>query len=322
MFDRFTLAMLVAIALALLAPSLGAHGGPLALERVIPIAIGLLFFLHGATLSPAALARGTRNWRLHLLAQGATFALFPLLSLAIFMGLPQLPAEIRLGFVFLGALSSTIASSIAMTAAAGGNVAGAVFNATLSSLLGLFLTPLIVAGIAGGGHDAGFDLGGAVRDILLTLLAPFAAGQAARPLLMRWIDRHKARVRLFDRSVIVIIVYAAFCDFALSRLWTRYDAQTMIIIVLAACAMLAIVIAAIMASARALRLPRDDEAAALFCGATKSLANGMPIAGILFAGNPALGAIVLPLIVYHQAQLFVGALIARRYGQTLLREAP
>jgi len=52
----------------------------------------------------------------------------------------------------------------------------------------------------------------------------------------------------------------------------------------------------------------------VFCGSKKSLANGVPMAKILFAGNPALGLIVLPLMIFHQLQLIVCSTLARKYA--------
>jgi len=52
---------------------------------------------------------------------------------------------------------------------------------------------------------------------------------------------------------------------------------------------------------------------AAFCGPQKSLATGIPVAKVLFAGDAGLGLVVLPLLVYHQVQLLAGAVLARRY---------
>ena len=38
------------------------------------------------------------------------------------------------------------------------------------------------------------------------------------------------------------------------------------------------------------------------------------MAKILFAGNPALGLIVLPIMIYHQLQLIVCSALARKYA--------
>jgi solute carrier family 10 (sodium/bile acid cotransporter), member 7 len=65
--------------------------------------------------------------------------------------------------------------------------------------------------------------------------------------------------------------------------------------------------------ARMLGFSVEDEIAILFCGAQKSLVSGVPMARVLFAG-PAMGAAVLPVMIYHQMQLMVCAWLARRYG--------
>ena len=45
------------------------------------------------------------------------------------------------------------------------------------------------------------------------------------------------------------------------------------------------------------------------------------MANVLFAGNPALGMIVLPIMVYNQIQIVVGALLAKTYAKRLRRQA-
>ena len=58
---------------------------------------------------------------------------------------------------------------------------------------------------------------------------------------------------------------------------------------------------------------RGDEIVAVFCGSKKSLASGLPMATVLFAGQSA-GLIVLPLMLFHQIQLMACAALARRYA--------
>ena len=53
----------------------------------------------------------------------------------------------------------------------------------------------------------------------------------------------------------------------------------------------------------------------MFCGSKKSLASGLPMASVLFAGQP-VGLIVLPLMLFHQIQLMACAALARRYAAT------
>ncbi len=81
-----------------------------------------------------------------------------------------------------------------------------------------------------------------------------------------------------------------------------------------AAVLLLVILATTTFTARRLGFSVEDEITAVFCGSKKSLANGIPMAKILFAGHPALGLLVLPLMVYHQLQLIVCSVIASRYA--------
>ncbi len=312
--DLYVVAIFAAIGLAFAAPQLGASDGPLHLPLVTSIGVSLVFFLHGAALSPQSLTASAKKWQLHLLVQCSTFVLFPLLGFAIFaISRGILPDELRLGIVYLSVLSSTISSSVALTALSGGNVAAAVFNATLSGLIGLLITPFLI-GFAETTAAGQFSLVDAVLDVAKTLLLPFVAGQLARPLIAGIIARRKRWVSMIDRSVIVLIVYGAFCNSTQAGIWRAYDPLMIGEIALIVTALLVGVLAFNTFAARALRFSREDEAATVFCGSTKSLANGAPIAAVLFAGNPNLAVILLPLVLYHLLQLVVCSALARRYA--------
>jgi sodium/bile acid cotransporter 7 len=101
---------------------------------VTTVAIGLLFFLHGAKLSREAIVAGMTHWRLHLLVLASTFVMFPLLGLALkpLAGRVVTP-ELYVGLLFLCTLPSTVQSSIAFTSMARGNVAAAVCSSSASS---------------------------------------------------------------------------------------------------------------------------------------------------------------------------------------------
>lgn len=311
--DWFLVAMALAIVLAMLFPAIGASNGPLHLSIVTQIGVALLFFLHGAKLSPADLRAGAVNWRVHVVIHGATFVLFPLLGAAVYFSAAGLLEEhLRLGFFFLCALSSTISSSVALVAMARGAVPVAVFDATLSSLLGMVLTPALLALISSAGAQP-VPLLPAMRDIFISLLLPFALGQLMRPLLAGTLKRWPLLGKL-DRAVIILIVYAAFCNSAQAGLWSSSDLVIVVLVAATVSAMLAIVLLAIARASRAFGLTQEDEIAATFCGATKSLVNGAPIARIMFGASPALGMIMLPLLLYHPIQLIVCSILAKRFA--------
>jgi sodium/bile acid cotransporter 7 len=310
--DNFTLALLGTVLLATLLPATGtaARG----LDRFTDLAIAALFFLHGARLPREAVVAGLLHWRLHLLILACTFVLFPLLGLA-FKPLDGrvLTPELYLGVLFLCALPSTVQSSIAFTSMAGGNVPAAVCAASLSSILGVFLTPLLMGVLAGAQGGMANPLH-AVGAIMLQLLVPFVAGHLLRPWLARWVERQRALLRYTDQGTVLLVVYGAFGESVSEGLWRDTPLGSLLAVALVSAALLAIAMPGITWLARRLGFAREDEIPIVFCGSKKSLATGVPIAKVLFAGG-SLGAIVLPIMVYHQLQLVVCAMVARRYAR-------
>jgi sodium/bile acid cotransporter 7 len=312
--DGFVIAMLAAVIVAALAPSIGASGGPLHLGTVTAIGIALVFFLNGAALSPQNLKAGAANWRLHLTIQLSTFVLFPMIGLAVaFTTKAWFARDLLTGLIYLCALSSTISTSIAMTALARGNVAGAIFNATLSSLLGMLITPLVMSVWLKTSGES-MPLADQFLKILRQLFLPFVTGQLLRPWVGGWITRHKPVTGKLDRFVILLIVYNSFCDSTLAGLWTDHGWVVLVETFVLTSGLLAIVLSATTGIARRLGFSIEDEIAAVFCGSKKSLATGIPMAKLLFGAGSSLGLIVLPLMFYHQLQLVVCTVLAQRYA--------
>lgn len=314
--DNFTLALLGTVLLASLLPARGALAG--ALDTVTDIAIALLFFLHGARLPRQAIVAGLLHWRLHLVILGCTFVLYPLLGLAAGpLARLALTPELALGLLFLCALPSTVQSSIAFTSLAGGNVAAAVCSASLSSLLGVFLTPWLMTWLAGSSGAMANPLA-AITKIMLLLLAPFVAGHLLRPWIGARVDAARPLLRYTDQGTILLVVYAAFGAAVIEGLWSQTPLPALLVTAVACVLLLAIAMPLVWLIARRSGFDRPDQIAILFCGTKKSLATGVPIAKVLFAGGP-LGAIVLPLMLYHQLQLMVCAVIATRMGKATSR---
>ncbi|WP_028080932.1 bile acid:sodium symporter family protein [Solimonas soli] len=313
--DGFLASMLTAIVIALFAPQLGASGGLLHLDRVTMVGVALVFLLSGAGLAPDKLKAGAANWRLHLFVQLFTFAVFPLVGLAVLALVGRwLPRELALGFFYLCALPSTVSSSIAMTAMARGNIAGAVFNATLSSLIGMVLTPLYIS-LWLQAASQGAPLVDQLIKIGEQLLLPFIVGQLLRPWLGDWIARHKPVTGKVDRGVIVLIVFNSFCDATAAGVWTRYGATPLLATAALTGGLLAFVLWLTHIVAKRFAFNTEDEIAAVFCGSKKSLAAGAPMATLIFGSSGgALGLIMLPIMIYHQLQLIVCSVIARRYA--------
>ena len=318
--DWFVPAMFAAVIAAAAAPRLGAAGGVLHADLITQGGVAAAFFIYGLTLSFGALRGGALHWRLHFAVQAGTFLLFPLAGVVLIRcAAPWLSADLRFGFLYLCALPSTISSSVALTAVARGNVAGAVFNATLSSLLGVVLTPLwlhTLTGVAG----TGGSLGGAMLDIAQMLVLPMAAGQACRPWLADWAARHRRRLALVDRLLILFLIYASFCDSFARGVWAGNGLRMILGVTGGAIALFVVATLAMLALGRALGFNHADRMALFFCGSKKSLAQGVTMAKVLLAAHPAPGLVLLPLMIYHALQLVVGGLLAPRWAEAAAKE--
>jgi len=308
--DPFLLFLIGVVAAASLAPVSGVMADWVG--KLADLAIVLLFFLHGAKLSREAILRGAGNWRLHLLVLGSTYVLFPALGL----GLAALAAGwvdpvLLSGLTYLSLLPSTVQSSIAFTAIAGGNVAAAVCSASLSNLLGIFLTPLLVGLFMNAAGEGAASSWHAIEAIIFQLLVPFLGGHLLRPLIGGFIDHHKKILQPVDRGSILLVVYSAFSAAVIQGIWTKVSGFDLLALLLLSAVILAVVMIVNSLVARLIGMPREDSIVMLFCGSKKSLVSGVPMAGALFP--PAqVGMIILPLMIFHQLQLFVCAWLANR----------
>lgn len=305
--DPFLLYILASAALGFFLPVAGTASE--VLDWATKAAIFLLFFGYGARLEAAEAWAGLKHWRLHLTILACTFVVFPLLGLGL-LHLPWYSPELAVGLAFLTLVPSTVQSSITFTSIARGNIAGAIVSATTSNLLGVLLTPLLVMALLPtvGGAPIGW---GSFLAVTVQLLLPFVLGQLSRPWTADFMARHKARLKWLDQGVICLVVYGAFGD--LRRGGVTVTGQDLLIMVALCLAILGLMLLLTQQLARALRFSRADEIAIVFCGTKKSLATGVPMATVLFTGQP-VGLIVFPLMVFHTLQLIACSIIAQRYA--------
>ena len=309
--DPYILAILATMVFASLVPARGQAADIVALATKIGVA--LVFFLHGAKLSPQAVVAGIAHWRLHLVVLLTTFALFPVAGL-LFSSLPGwiVPAAVAPGLIYLACLPSTIQSAVGFTAVARGNVAAAVCGASASNLLGVAITPLLV-GLLLSAQGGGLSWG-AFEAILLQLLVPFIAGQLMRRWIGGFIQRHAKQTSLVDRGSILLVVYNAFSGAVAVGIWSQVSMGDLIRLSLICLVLLAGSVAWTVWISRRLKFPVEDEATILFGGSNKSLAAGAPMAAVLFPAAT-VGFILLPIMLYHQFQLMACAAIAGHYAK-------
>lgn len=311
--DWFLISLFGAVAASFFIPSIGANGGPLYLDHFAKWGVFVIFFLHGAKLSISQIKAGLGAIKLHITAQTIVFIIFPIFGALIYFATNGIlnPSQ-RLGIVFLCAISSTISSSIVLTSMAGGNISGTIFSATISGILGIFLTPFIISFFYG--HSGQIDPIEAIIEIAKLLFVPFVLGQVLRPLIGKLLERFKLFVANLDRAIIVLIVFVAFCNSNQAKIFSAIPLSSLFAIIAIIIVLFVLSISASGFIAKAVGLDKSDKISAVFVGATKSLANGVPIAGVLFAHDPNIGVIILPLMLYHPLQLAACAWLARKWS--------
>ncbi|MFM5884715.1 MAG: bile acid:sodium symporter family protein [Novosphingobium sp.] len=309
--DPMVRLLLLAIALAFVLPVHGAAQA--AAQFVANAAVFLLFFLNGLRLPRHEVWAGMGNHRLLWPLVGWVFGAMALAGWLVWQaGQGWMPPLIALGFLYLGCLPSTVQSATAYSSLAGGNVASSVVAAALLNILGVFVTAPLFSLLAGG-HGGGLHADGLVK-VIAILLLPFVLGQALQGRLGGWVQGHRPLITWMDRSSIAIAVYVAFSGAVAQQFWARVDARGWLWLAGGTALLLVIGHLGAWLLGGALRLDPANRRTMLFAGAQKSIAMGAPLATVLFAPAAA-GIVLLPILLYHLAQLVLAAPLAARLSR-------
>ena len=314
-FDGFILGLGSMILAASIYPTLGAHEGAFSLKEIANYGVSVVFFFYGLRLSPEKLRSGLSNWRLHLVVQLSTFVLFPILMLLLRLGFASGEnANLWLGAFYLAALPSTVSSSVVMVSIARGNMPGAIFNASISSLAGVFITPLWMGLFLAASSNA-LDLRNVIGKLALQVLVPVVLGIGLHPRLGGFAERHRKTLRHFDQSVILLIVYTAFCESFAQHMFQGLSFVKVLTLGTLMIGLFFLVYGIVALACRAMGFNREDRITALFCGSKKSLVHGTVMSKVLFPGSSVVGVILLPLMFYHALQLVAASILAQRMAK-------
>ncbi len=315
--DTYTLLLIGTVALASLLPASG--GFAVALKYITTAAIALLFFLHGAKLPRQAIIDGLLHWRLHALILSCTFVFFPIIGFALRPVLtPLVSPELYLGVLYLCMLPATVQSAVALTSIAGGNVSASVCSASASTLLGVLITPYLVNSLVVQTGDT--SMLESAGKIFIQLMLPFLAGHFLRPYFDGFFRKAGKALSFVDRGSILLVIYSAFSAAVVGGLWQQVSVGMIGGVVVISLLFLALSMAYVYGLASWLGFAHEDRVTALFGGAQKSLASGVPMAQVLFAA-PAVGMMVLPLMIFHLLQLIISAGIAQNWNRHRKQQA-
>lgn len=303
--------LVLAIALALVLPVTG--GARETAQWIANAAVFLLFFLNGVRLPRHEVMAGLGNHRLLWPLVAWCFGAMALTGWGLWQaGQGWMPSLIALGFLYLGCLPSTVQSATAYSSLAGGNVASSVVAAALLNLLGVLITAPLFSWMAGGGSS--FHADGLLK-VVLILLVPFMFGQLLQRRFSGWVTDNKQLTTWFDRGSIAIAVYVAFSGAVEQRFWDKVEPAGWVWLLGGVAVFLAVGHLGAWLLGGLLGLDRPNRVSFLFAGAQKSIAMGAPLASVLFAPAVA-GVVLLPILLYHLAQLVLAAPLAARLSRT------
>lgn len=310
--NGFFFALLFMVFLAWLLPYYGTSESPLPLSTITKYGVSIIFFFYGLKLSPEKLRTGLSNWKLHLLIQSSTFILFPVFVLAFSFLLND--SEYRLlwiGTFYLAALPSTVSSSVVMVSIAGGNLPAAIFNASISSIIGIFVTPIWMSFFI---EETGSTVGlvDVILKLCLQVLAPVILGILLHHKWGDFAEKYKTGLRYFDQSIILLIVYTAFCESFYGNMFSSHPMTEIVMLSFIMISFFLVMFFFMYILSSLFKFNREDTITLLFCGSKKSLVQGAVMGRVLFPNPVTFGLILLPLMLYHALQLIAGSMIAER----------
>ena len=314
--NGFILALFVAIIIAYFFPQLLSN---FPLGTIIDVGIGLIFFFYGLKLAPAELKAGFFNYHSHLLIQSVTFLLFPLLT---FIFIPffedGIRSDIWIAIFFLGVLPSTVSSSVVMVAIAKGNLPTAIFNASISGLIGILATPLWLSLFMM--QSGEFAIGDVITKLLLQIVMPLVIGLLLQRSIGHFARTHNRKLGLFDKSVIVLIVFSSFSNSFSSNLFSTIEITDLLKLTLVVVLLFFSVYYIVGYICKLMNFSIEDTITVKFAGTKKSLVHGSVMAKIIFGTSASLGLFLLPIMLYHILQLLIIAVFAENYRKKWLKQ--
>lgn len=313
--DKFVLAIIGVISLSYFFPFWGTSQSPIPLEVISSFGISLIFFFYGLKLKPDKLKTGLKNWKLHLLVQASTFLVFPLLVLLCHPFLKTQQQEVMwLAFFFLATLPSTVSSSVVMVSIAKGNVTAAIFNASISGIIGIAITPLWL-GLFVDSSQINFDFTEIYIKLILQIILPVVIGFLLQRLLNWFTNKYSSALTLFDKLVILIIIYKSFAQSFYENIFSEVSVLDVLFIFIGVLILFFMVFFITKFIAVKLNFNKEDQITARFCGTKKSLVHGTVFSKILFGNTAAIGVVLLPLMLFHAAQIVIISFIAAKLGR-------
>lgn len=332
----FLMGLAIVIVLAWRFPGVAKKDGVIHSEWSIKWgAVIVIFLISGLSLRTHILAQTIMRVRLHFMIQVISLVIIPftVYGVALFFAAVKLPINhmLLLGLVIAGCTPTTVSSNVVMTKNAKGNEASALMNAALGNVLGIFVSPAMMTVFekntrispSTSAHGS-LDYVDVLKNLGLTILAPLVVGQIIQWLFPRQVAAVKEKCRLGDINSLALLalVWSVFSDAIASNSFAAVGAVDIVaVVIINAVFYTSFSLFCLLCSrlplprrvktpgwVKNLRYSREDTVAVMYCGATKTVAMGVPLVSVLYQDAPAgiVGVLTTPLLLYHIEQLILG----------------
>ncbi|KAI7857347.1 SBF-like CPA transporter family-domain-containing protein [Circinella umbellata] len=336
----FLLGLAIVIVLGYAVPDVARKGGYIRAEWSIKWgAVILIFLISGLSLRTRILTQTFMRIRLHLLVQIINLIIIPffVFGLVILLFKMQVPMNslVLMGVVIAASTPTTVSSNVVMTKNAKGNEATALMNAAVGNVLGIFISPALVDTFQeplieatpenetaqAGGH---VDFVSVLKQLGITVLIPLVVGQLIQIAFTEPVAKIKVKWRLSDVSSVALLtmVWSVFSDAFYSHSFDAVGVTDIVAVIIMNIgfyilfSLLSFFLAYLPFPSslkepswvKRLRYSREDTVAIMYCGATKTVAMGVPLINVLYEnGDPGtVGVLSTPLLLYHVEQLILG----------------
>ncbi|KAI9263124.1 SBF-like CPA transporter family-domain-containing protein [Phascolomyces articulosus] len=336
----FLVGLAFVITMAYACPDVARKGGYIHAEWSIKWgAVIIIFLISGLSLRTRILTQTFMRIRLHLLVQIINLIIIPFfvfgLVLLLFKMHVPMNSLVLMGVVIAASTPTTVSSNVVMTKNAKGNEATALMNAAVGNVLGIFISPalvdtfqepLIEATPENESAEAGgrVDFVSVLKQLGITVLIPLVVGQLIQIAFTEPVAKIKVKWRLSDVSSVALLtmVWSVFSDAFYNHSFDSVGATDIVAVVIMNIgfyilfSLLSLFLAYIPFPSslkepswvKRLRYSREDTVAVMYCGATKTVAMGVPLINVLYeSGDPGtVGVLSTPLLLYHVEQLILG----------------
>eukprot|EP01119_Soliformovum_irregulare_P025845 TRINITY_DN9671_c0_g1_i1.p1 TRINITY_DN9671_c0_g1~~TRINITY_DN9671_c0_g1_i1.p1 ORF type:complete len:417 (-),score=93.76 TRINITY_DN9671_c0_g1_i1:19-1269(-) len=301
------------ILLAYLIPDVGKTGGPLHPEITVKYcSIPFLFLCSGLKIPSNELLGSLLAWRFHVFAQVFVYGLFPLLMFGLSKALePLLNPYLIQGLMVMSCFPTTTTTCVILTRSANGNESKGLFNAAFSNIIGIFICPaLLYIYVSASGSIPFLSI---IITLLLTVLLPIVVGQIIQLILSR-MGRVSILAKIptghLSNLVLFFVVFTVFSD-SFSQKESEIEITDWLYVGLALVGFHALVltISFFLSGIPIFKFDRKDRVALIFISIQKTLGMGVPFINIVYEGNPNIGYVFLPIMIYHPLQLATGGLL-------------